>query len=239
MNTVAPVCYNPVHGHDRPTDSFEATPEIWRIIWETAHQLNPDPFVETCICSLPHSLFKSPYTNLTSASDAVTNFQIRARIKVEKATHGPRWPYTNCYIETARRDPLPQGSDADFAGSVGIGAILATHYANLTDDEFRQYKKWFDIYYREMISTGEYLNLYDISYDKPESHAIRKADVVYYGFYADEWRGPLELRGLRAGSYRVVDYVENRELGTVTGPTARLGATFTHYLLVKCTPVEG
>ncbi|UCF37764.1 MAG: alpha-galactosidase, partial [Acidobacteriota bacterium] len=212
MNSVAPACINPAPGHVKPTDAFAATPEIWRIIWEEAHALHTSPFVETCICSLPHSLFKNPYTNMTSASDPLTNLQVRARIKVEKATHGPRWAYTNCYIEEGRRDPLPALSDADFASSVGIGSILATLYAELTPEEFSQYRKWFQIYFREMVSSGEYLNLYDIIYDRPEAHAIRKDGVMYYGFYADSWNGPLELRGLEARQYQVLDYVEIREL---------------------------
>ncbi len=237
MNSVAPACFNPAHHHEKPTDAFAATPVIWKIIWDELHKLHPDPFAETCICSLPHSLFKGPYMNMTSASDPLTNFQVRTRIKVEKATHGPRWAYTNCYIEEGRRDPLPQFSDADFASSVGIGSILTTLYAELTPEMFRQYKKWFDIYHREMISTGDYLNLYDISYDLPESHAIRKGEVMYYGFYSDEWTGPIELRGLEDRSYQVIDYVEGKPLAKVHGPVGKLDARFENYLLVKCTPI--
>jgi len=237
MNSVAPACFNTAHHHKKPTDSFSATPEIWRIIWEEAHALHPAPFLETCICSVPHSLFKNPYTNMTSASDPRTNFQVRARIKVEKATHGPRWAFTNCYIEEGRRDPLPQLSDADFASSVGIGSILATLYADLTPEQFQQYKKWFKIYYREMISAGEYLNLYDLVYDQPEAHAIRRGDTIYYGFYADTWQRPVELRGLEPRDHRVEDYVENREIGTVRGPDAFLDVSFEHFLLLKCVPL--
>ena len=236
MNSVAPVCFNPVHDHARPTDAFEATPEIWRVIWEESHAQHPDPFVETCICSLPHSLFKNPYTNMTSASDPRTNFQVRARIKVEKATHGPRWAYTNCYIEEGKLDPLPQLSDADFASSVGIGAILTTLYSDLNPAEFAQYQKWFDIYFRELISSGEYLNLYDVIYDVPETHVIRKGKTFYFGFYADKWEGSIELRGLESSSYRVIDYVKETELGVVRGPLATMETRFDDFLLVKCVP---
>jgi len=237
MNSVAPACFNPAHHHTHPTDSFSATPLIWSIIWDEAHKVHRDPFLETCICSLPHSLFKNPFTNMTSASDPLTNRQVRARIKVEKATHGPRWAYSNCYIEEGRRDPLPQLSDADFASSVGIGAILTTMYAQLSEQEFAQYKKWFGIYFRELVSAGDYLNLYDIVYDRPEAHVIRKDASLYYGFYSDDrWDGQIELRGLDAREYEVLDYVEGRQLGTVTGTTGRLQAGFDHYLLLKCTP---
>jgi len=36
---------------------------------------------------------------------------------------------------------------------------------------------------------GEYLNLYDIAFDKPEAHVIAKDGKIYYAFYASEWDG--------------------------------------------------
>jgi hypothetical protein len=35
-----------------------------------------------------------------------------------------------------------------------------------------------------------------------------------------EWKGEVELRGLANRSYRVADYVNGMDFGTVTGPTA-------------------
>ena len=47
-----------------------------------------------------------------------------------------------------------------------------------------------------MLSRGEYLgDLYDIGFDRPESHAIRKDGQMYYAFYARHWNG--------TGSYAV------------------------------------
>ncbi len=38
-----------------------------------------------------------------------------------------------------------------------------------------------------MLSRGEYLgDLYDIGFDRPEAHAIRKAGSMYYAFYAPD-----------------------------------------------------
>lgn len=48
-----------------------------------------------------------------------------------------------------------------------------------------------------MLSNGNYLNLYDIIYDKPQSHIIQKVDNLYYAFYTDDWQGPIELHGLK------------------------------------------
>jgi alpha-galactosidase len=53
-----------------------------------------------------------------------------------------------------------------------------------------------------MLSRGRYLGeLYDIGFDRPEAHAIRKPAGMYYAFYAPEWNGKIELRGF--GSFRI------------------------------------
>lgn len=63
----------------------------------------------------------------------------------------------------------------------------------------------------KMLSRGEYLgDLYDIGFDRPESHAIRKDGQMYYAFYARHWNGPVELRGLESRDYHVVDYVNHK-----------------------------
>ena len=68
---------------------------------------------------------------------------------------------------------------------------------------------------RPMLSQGQYLgDLYDIGFDKPETHAIRKDDSMYYAFYAPQWRGSVTLRGLGSGRYKVVDYVNAKPLGS-------------------------
>ena len=53
------------------------------------------------------------------------------------------------------------------------------------------------IYKEKMLSRGEYLGtLYDIGFDRPETHAIRKDGSMYYAFYAPHWSGKVTLRGL-------------------------------------------
>ena len=68
-----------------------------------------------------------------------------------------------------------------------------------------------------MLPKGEYLgHLYDIGFDKPEGHAISKDGAMYYAFYAPSFNGKLELRGLKAGRYRVRDLFNEVDLGKVT-----------------------
>ena len=90
-----------------------------------------------------------------------------------------------------------------------------------------------------MLSKGTFLDLYVYGYDAPEGYAIEKDGNMFYAFYAPEkpgkpvkgvdnigeWKGQVELRGLQARPYQIVDYVNNKDYGTVTEyPTARLNA---------------
>jgi len=79
-----------------------------------------------------------------------------------------------------------------------------------------------------------------------EGHAVRKGAHIYYAFFASQWagdvetpfRGTLEVRGLAASStYRLWDYVNERQLERVSGPAARLDAAFQGSLLFCAEPV--
>ena len=90
-----------------------------------------------------------------------------------------------------------------------------------------------------MLSRGEYLGaLYDIGFDRPEAHAIRKAGNIYYAFYGAEWTGSVALRGLADRPYTVTDYVNGKKLGSVRGPVGRLEVQFQKYLLVEAKPEQ-
>ena len=45
-----------------------------------------------------------------------------------------------------------------------------------------------------MLSKGEYLNLYDIAFDFPEGHAIKKNGSMYYAFYTTPLLGSTKRR---------------------------------------------
>jgi len=65
---------------------------------------------------------------------------------------------------------------------------------------------------------------------------------MYYAFFNSDshrFSGPVELRGLRAGKYKVFDYVNDRNLGTVTAKDDRLQVSFADRLLVEATPLGG
>lgn len=59
---------------------------------------------------------------------------------------------------------------------------------------------------------------------------------MYYAFYAPSWSGKVNLRGLAERSYKVTDYVNGKDLGTVRGPSASLDLKFRQSLLVVAIP---
>ena len=59
---------------------------------------------------------------------------------------------------------------------------------------------------------------------------------MYYAFYAKDWNGTLELRGLGEGRYRVRDLFNGTELGSVDAKANTLRAGFTRFLLLQATP---
>ena len=90
-----------------------------------------------------------------------------------------------------------------------------------------------------MLPTGKYLGgLYDIGYDKPETHVIRKADTLFYAFYGRNWTGDIELRGLENKTYLVRDYVNDTDYGKVSGPSGSIHAEFARSLLLQAVAVN-
>jgi alpha-galactosidase len=136
----------------------------------------------------------------------------------------------------------------DFASTVGIGGVVGTEFTwpagaskskrgDLTPEREEIWKRWIGLYREKMLSRGEYLGgLYDIGFDRPEAHAIGKDGLMYYAFYAPQWEGEVELRGLEERTYRVSDYVHGVEVGSVTGPQARLAVKFEGSLLLEAKP---
>jgi alpha-galactosidase len=240
MNAV-PACYNPAHQHKRPEDSVEALPDFFREIYDTARSVKPDALVEFCPCGTTYSFFTMPHFNMSVASDPTSSFQVRSKGKTLKALMGDNVPYFGDHVE------LSDGA-IDFASTVGVGGVVGTQFvlpnlvdkrstSDLTPQRERVFEDWLRIYRDKMLSRGEYRgDLYDIGFDRPEAHAIRKGEEMYYAFFARHWKGPVELRGLQNRSYRVVDYVTNHDLGSVHGPQATLPAEFDKHLLLEARP---
>jgi alpha-galactosidase len=240
MNGVPP-CYNPAHHHKSPEDSVEMLPDFFREIDETARSVKPDALVEFCPCGTAYSFFTMPHFNMSVASDPESSFQIRSKGKTLKALMGDNVPYFGDHVE------LSDGAN-DFASTVGVGGVVGTQFvlpnlvkkrstSDLTPERQEIFEKWLRIYKEKMLSRGQYLgDLYDIGFDLPETHVIRKGEEMYYAFFARHWSGTIELRGLQDRTYHVVDYVNNKDFGNVHGPRATISADFAKHLLLEAQP---
>ena len=212
------------------------------MIFEKAKSINPDCVIELCPCGAMASYFNMFYNDQPVSSDPKSSWQIRHRGKTFKALMGPNVPYYGDHVE------LSTGGN-DFASTIGIGGVIGTKFtwpnppegrrgkrSLLTEEKEIYLNKFIGIYNKEMISKGEYQNLYDTGYDKPEGHAVKKADIMYYAFFAPEWDGEIELRGLENISYKVYDYENNELLETIKGTEAVISKNFEHHILLKCVP---
>ena len=244
LNCVPP-CYNPEHHHAYPEESLEELPDFFKDIYETALSVNPHAVIEICPCGTNYSFYLLPYMNQSVASDPTNSWQIRLKGKILRALGGNKVVFYGDHVE------LSDDAD-DFASSVGVGAVIGTKFTwpdipsgpheggntvLLTNEKEKLWSKWINIFKKNNLSYGNYLgNLYDIGYDKPETHAIQKGDTLYYAFYANRYEGKVELRGLKKMNYSLKDYVNNKELGIIKGPIASLNVAFKTYLLLKAIP---
>jgi alpha-galactosidase len=240
MNGV-PACYNPAHHHAKPEDSVEALPGFFRELYETSQEVKPGSLVEFCPCGTSYSFFTMPHFNMSVASDPESSFQVRSKGKTLKGLMGDDIPYFGDHVE------LSDNHD-DFASTLGVGGVVGTQFVlpslvtkhgqfDLTPAHAKSFPKWILLYREKMLSRGKYLGeLYDIGFDLPEAHAIRKDKSMYYAFYAKQWNGKIELRGLEDRSYHVTDYVDGKDFGTVHGPVAQISATFARHLLLEADP---
>jgi alpha-galactosidase len=181
-----------------------------------------------------------PYYFIANASDPVNVQQMRQRIKLEKAIRGPSFCVGDCYqvpMDEWQGSSVPQS----FESAMGTGAQLTTFYADLSDEQRLEWRRWFRLYRELGLANGEYLNLYDIAFDKPEIHTVRKGEVMFYGIFADYWpvSRPIELRGLgRQAEYEVEDYARGRSLGRISGREPYVKAGFKDQLLLRVKQVR-
>ena len=237
MNGVPP-CYNPTHHHATPEEAVEALPLFFKAIYDTALSIKPDALVEFCPCGTAYSFFTMPFMNMSVASDPKSSWQVRLKGKTLKALMGDSIAYFGDHVD------MSDGGD-DFASTIGVGGVVGTNFTwpvgsarrprrDLTPEKEKIWDKWIKIYKAEMLPKGEYLGtLYDIGFDRPEAHAIRKNGNMYYAFYASQWSGRLELRGLEKRAYRLTNYETGEALGTVRGPVATWPAQFEKHLLLE------
>lgn len=244
-----PPCYNPTHHHSYPEESMEAMGKVYQLIYETTRSLKPYSVTQICPCATPPWYIWLPYMDQAVTADPTSSSQIRQRIKFYKGLLGPRFPVFADHVE------LSDGG-MDFASEIGVGGIPGTKFIwpdtpslrkrlkewfDLPLEKKTYWQKWLQLYQRCHLSDGEYLNLYDLGFDRPEIHVIRKDGKLFYAIYADgagmPFFGQVQLRGLDAKPYLVYDYVNDHSLGVAQGPNPILPVNFSGYLLLQAVPL--
>ena len=250
-----PACYNPAHHHKSPQESVNAMGEVYKTIFETSRAIKPESVTQACPCGTTPSLAWLPFIDQAVTADPVGAVQVRRRIKMYKALLGPQAAVYGDHVELSAMTPIGKDNwsehGTDFASTLGVGGVPGTKFVwpdpgpkfkpvALTSEKEEHWKKWIDLYNEKMLSKGDFLDLYVYGYDIPEAYAIAKDGKMYYAFFAPSekapFKGALELRGLKPGTYSVIDYVDGRDLGTVrveASGTAKLDTEFKEHLLLE------
>ncbi|MGQ3053720.1 MAG: alpha-galactosidase [Roseateles sp.] len=240
LNGVAP-CFNPAHKHARPEESVEAVAAFYKLMHDTAHAANPEAVVEVCPCGTSYAFHNMPFMDQAPSSDPLSSWQIRHKGKTLKALMGPWSAYAGDHVE------LSTGGQ-DFASSVGIGAVVATKFTwpvdpkpkdsfLLTPEREAHWRQWVDLYNKQRLAEGRYRGeLYDLGFDKPETHVVEQGGALHYAFYAERWDGLVTLRGLNSGRWKLRDSLTGKELGVVSADKPALPVRFAHSLLIEARP---
>ena len=253
-----PACYNPAHHHKSPQESVQGMREVYKTIFETTRSIKPESVTQACPCGTPPSLAWLPFIDQAVTADPVGAVQVRRRIKMYKALLGPEAAVYGDHVELSAMTPIGGGNwsehGTDFASTLGTGGVLGTkfvwpdpgpHYkpVNLTPEKEAHWRKWIALYNEKMLSKGEFRNLYVYGYDVPEGYAIEKDGKMYYAFFVPEnttfegvFKGEIDLRGLKPGSYHVMDYVDGKDFGPVrveAGKIPTLKTEFKQHLLLE------
>lgn len=238
MNAVAPD-----YSLQNPLEAPQGLPDFFHMIYAEARQIKPNAVIENCPCGTCMSYYNMASMNQAVSSDPLSSWQIRHKGKTYKALV-PKTAYYGDHVELS-------DNGNDFASSFGIGAVLGTKFTVpssreneesskflLTEEKEKIWRKWFSLYNEKMLSKEEYLgSLYDIGYDKPEAHVIKKNGSLYYAFYADSWNGKIELRGLAENTkYVLINYFDNIELGRIQSSNPFVDVSFKKFLLIEAQP---
>jgi alpha-galactosidase len=248
----APSCYHPLHNHITANEPLQTIADCYRTVSEATGTGSARPL--TLINrGHPPFLYVHQFANTAVVPAGSNPAQLRYHIKLMKALYGPDAPVTAGDLEDVAKhisENVQENISTGMSSMIGAGGIPSTRFlwfqgsypsgidrtAVLTGAKEKLYKFWFQLYADRQPARGKYLNLYTLGYDAPEAYAIAQDEQRLYGFYADRWNGPIELRGLESRRYLVYDYVNDQVLGTVQGPVGRINVEFQQHLLVEAVP---
>lgn len=253
---LVPPCYNPSHNHYSPFESSEATPLFFQNIYETIKSIKPDFLIQICPCGTNYSIYNLPFVDQVVASDPLNSEQVRIKGKTFKALFGNNIAYSGDHVELTNRKWIENQNkfviykEEDFASTIGIGGVPSTKFTNpsvpqsdsslmLTAEKKNMWEKWLKLYDEIRLSEGEYLNLYDIAFDKPETHLIKKDTILYYSLFAKNFDGLFEFRGLDSNKkYEIKDIIRKEVLGIINKTAPVLKLKFNEYIILQGRPIK-
>ncbi len=249
---MVPECFNEAHHHRNALASVDAVPEFFKDLYDESQELKKGFLIQLCPCGTNFSIYNLPFVNQTVASDPEDSWQVRLKGKTFRALYGSHSEaYSSDHVELTnhiwdnRLQKFILHGKPDFASALAVGAVPASKFTitgieqedsslAMTPPRLKYYEKWMDIYRNEELDKGVYLNLYDIAYDKPETHVIKRGSNYYYFFFAKgHFKGKVSLRGLTAPRYRAYNLYTGKLLGEVRPGKPTLEVSFNHYMLVK------
>jgi alpha-galactosidase len=228
-----PPCYNPLHKHESVLSPYWNMSRQYKVMYDKIQSIKPGSPVEMCECGRPHDPYKMPFYNMTNASDATSKEQVRQKLKVEKALNGSKVFFNPGYVLPVKKENWDY-DPCEIDECVAMGGYFETYYTDIPPEVKTEWIDWLKVYYAKQIYTGEYLNLYDIEFDKPETHVTKK-DETFYFYCQGPYSGNIELRGLENKNYNVFDLLTNELLGNVNGSVGNFNTSSTKniYLEVK------
>ena len=265
---MAPQDYNPDHGLSSPDDAGDGYVAIMKVIYETALECNPDAVILNCPCGTPMTPQWMTWQNQAVTVDPWTSWVNRGAFKEMKGLFGPCAPVVLDHIEIS-----DEGEDFSI---LGVGGVPATRFTpsgrdrtneiedrifdvRPFDEKLKLWKHWFGIYNEMRLSEGEYLNLYDLVFDIPETHVVRKEHTLYFSIYpgvpdgivddggveyrekkhSKKWTGDFSFRGLDPGlNYQVRDWENNVVLCELKGSYPTLKLDIDHHLLLELKVID-
>ncbi len=237
-------CCLPDHNETSGLEYPEQAPELMYTyfgkVLEEAQKYKKNAVIQVCPCGCAINFFTLQNINQAVASDPTCSRQVRMKRKAYAAM-APQLAYYGDHVELT-------DSGNDFASQIGTGSVIGTKFTYpkdnpdvkdgpflLTPEKEALIKKWMHIYKENDLARGEYLNFYTWGYDIPEAHVIRQNNAMYYAFYADQYEGKIELRGLESGkTYTATEYTadEPRQF-EVNGDNPVIEANFIRDYLLK------
>jgi len=238
INAVPP-CFNASHSHKDIFEPYTYLPKFIKNIYSKVHNYKKGSVIEICPCGACASIYNMPSCDLPVASDPKNSFQIRHRGKVFKALMGRNVPYFGDYVELTEKGE-------DFASTIGIGGVPGSMFTvkeikigqyPLTDRKEKHIKKWIDIYNRLRLAEGKYLNLYDMIFDRPETHVVKKGKRLYYSIFSDKFSGEFELRGLnKTKEYEIFNCENDEKIATIKKYEKFINLNFEDHILICAIP---